>query len=88
MAAQGSMRAVLTAVASNGLVTIAKFVGFAFSGSSALLAEAVHSLADTANQSLLFLGPTSSIISATGRNAISGTWSPPSPSSSSVASTR
>ncbi|HXH65170.1 MAG TPA: cation diffusion facilitator family transporter [Mariprofundaceae bacterium] len=56
MAAQGSMRAVLTAVASNGLVTIAKFVGFAFSGSSALLAEAVHSLADTANQSLLFLG--------------------------------
>ncbi len=40
----------------NGIVTITKFIGFAFSGSSALLAEAVHSLADTANQSLLFLG--------------------------------
>jgi solute carrier family 30 (zinc transporter), member 9 len=55
-AAEGSKKAVLTAVASNGIVTIAKFVGFAFSGSSALLAEAVHSLADTANQSLLFVG--------------------------------
>ena len=57
MAAQeGSVRAVLTAAASNSLVTLAKFIGFAFSGSSALLAEAVHSLADTANQSLLLLG--------------------------------
>jgi len=56
MATEGSTRAVLTAVASNSLVTVAKFVGFAFSGSSALLAEAVHSLADTANQSLLFVG--------------------------------
>ncbi len=52
----GSTRAVLTAVASNAMVTVAKFVGFAFSGSSALLAEAVHSLADTANQGLLLLG--------------------------------
>lgn len=52
----GSTRAVLTAVASNAAVTIAKFVGFALSGSSALLAEAVHSLADTANQGMLYLG--------------------------------
>ena len=52
----GSTKAVLTAVVGNGTVTIAKFIGFAFSGSSALLAEAVHSLADTANQALLYLG--------------------------------
>lgn len=52
----GSKRAVLTAVAGNGLVTLAKFAGFLYSGSSALLAEAVHSLADTANQGLLYLG--------------------------------
>jgi len=52
----GSTKAVLTAIVGNGTVTIAKFIGFAFSGSSALLAEAVHSLADTANQSLLYLG--------------------------------
>ncbi len=52
----GSMKAVVTAVAGNGFVTIAKFIGFFYSGSSALLAEAVHSLADTANQGLLYLG--------------------------------
>ncbi|HXH73141.1 MAG TPA: cation diffusion facilitator family transporter, partial [Mariprofundaceae bacterium] len=52
----GSMKTVLTAVVGNSVVTLAKFVGFAFSGSSALLAEAVHSLADTANQGLLYVG--------------------------------
>jgi len=56
VSADGSMKAVVTAITGNGIVTVAKFVGFAFSGSSALLAEAVHSLADTANQMLLFLG--------------------------------
>jgi len=53
---EGSTKTVLTAIAANTLVTIAKFFGFAVSGSSALLAEAVHSLADTANQALLYLG--------------------------------
>ena len=52
----GSAKAVVTAIFGNGTVTIAKFIGFALSGSSALLAEAVHSLADTANQCLLYLG--------------------------------
>lgn len=52
----GSTKAVVTAIVGNSVVTVAKFVGFAFSGSSALLAEAVHSLADTANQGLLYLG--------------------------------
>lgn len=52
----GSTKAVLTALAGNSLVTVVKFIGFLVSGSSALLAEAVHSLADTANQGLLYLG--------------------------------
>ncbi len=52
----GSTKAVLSAIAGNSLVTLVKFIGFALSGSSALLAEAVHSLADTANQALLYLG--------------------------------
>ena len=52
----GSTKAVLSAIAGNSLVTLAKFIGFSMSGSSALLAEAVHSLADTANQALLYLG--------------------------------
>jgi len=53
---EGSTKAVITAIIANALVTVAKFIGFFFSGSSALLAEAVHSLADTANQALLYLG--------------------------------
>jgi len=52
----GSSKAVLTALAGNSLVTLGKFFGFFVSGSSALLAEAVHSLADTANQGMLYLG--------------------------------
>ncbi len=52
----GSLKAVVTAVVGNAIVTGAKFTGFFFSGSSALLAEAVHSLADTINQALLWLG--------------------------------
>jgi len=51
-----SSKAVAVAFFSNGLISIAKFVGFMFSGSSAMLAEAVHSVADTANQGLLLLG--------------------------------
>jgi len=51
-----STKAVVTAFVANAMVTVAKFIGFALSGSSALLAEAVHSLADTANQGLLYLG--------------------------------
>jgi len=51
-----STKAVVTAFTANAMVTVAKFVGFALSGSSALLAEAVHSLADTANQGMLYLG--------------------------------
>ncbi len=51
-----SLRAVITAVIANLLVTTAKFTGWAISFSPSMLAEAVHSLADTLNQVLLFVG--------------------------------
>jgi cation diffusion facilitator family transporter len=56
MSATGGSRAVVAALAANAGIAVAKFVGFAVTGSSSLLAESVHSLADTANQGLLLLG--------------------------------
>jgi cation diffusion facilitator family transporter len=56
MSAEGGTRAVLAALAANAGIALAKFVGFLVTGSSSMLAEAVHSLADTTNQGLLLLG--------------------------------
>ncbi len=53
---QGSRRAVLAALCANLGIACAKFVGFFFTGAASLLAEAVHSCADTGNQALLLLG--------------------------------
>lgn len=50
------MLAVLGALIANGLITIAKFVAAVMTGSSGLMAEAFHSLADTTNQIFLLLG--------------------------------
>jgi len=47
---------IVAAVIGNLFLTILKFIGFLFSGSGAILSEAVHSLADTLNQSLLLIG--------------------------------
>ena len=49
-------RSVLAALAANSAIAVAKFVAGAISGSSAMLAEALHSLADTGNQLLLLIG--------------------------------
>lgn len=46
----------LAALLGNILVTALKWVGFFLSGSSAMFSEAVHSVADTANQGLLLFG--------------------------------
>ena len=51
-----SLRAVLAAVIGNSIVTSAKFIGWAISFSPSMLAEAVHSLADSLNQVLLYIG--------------------------------
>jgi cation diffusion facilitator family transporter len=51
-----SRRAILAALLANLAIAVAKVVGFAFTGAASMLAEAVHSLADTTNQGLLFLG--------------------------------
>ncbi len=52
----GNRRAILAAAMANLAIAVAKLVGFGFTGAASLLAEAVHSLADTTNQGLLFLG--------------------------------
>ncbi len=56
MSAQGSARAIIAALLANAGIAIAKFVGFLITGSSSMLAEAVHSVADTSNQGLLLFG--------------------------------
>lgn len=50
------MRVVIVAFIMNLGIALAKFVGFIITGSAAMLAEAVHSLADSTNQVFLFLG--------------------------------
>ena len=50
------MRAVLAAFAANLGIAVIKFVAFLLTGSASMLAESVHSVADTGNQVLLFVG--------------------------------
>lgn len=49
-------KAVIAAMLANGSIAIAKFVGFLLTQSASMLAESIHSVADTANQGLLLLG--------------------------------
>ena len=54
--AGGSLKVVLTALVVNAVITIAKIAGFFFSLSPSMLAESIHSFADTANQILIYIG--------------------------------
>lgn len=53
---EGSVRTVAFAIAANVGIAVLKFVAAALSGSSAILAEAIHSVVDTADGVLLYVG--------------------------------
>jgi cation diffusion facilitator family transporter len=56
MASGGGTKAILAALLANIGIAITKFIAWALTGSSSMLAEAIHSVADSGNQVLLLVG--------------------------------
>ncbi|MGA7149163.1 MAG: cation diffusion facilitator family transporter [Microbacterium sp.] len=56
MSASGGGKAIIAAFLANMGIAVAKFIAWALSGSASMLAEAIHSVADSCNQLLLLLG--------------------------------
>jgi len=56
MSAEGGTKAIVAALLANAGIAITKFLAFFLSGASSMLAEAIHSVADTSNQILLLIG--------------------------------
>jgi cation diffusion facilitator family transporter len=56
MSVEGGVRAIVAALLANTGIAVTKFVAFLLTGSSSMLAESVHSLADSGNQALLLIG--------------------------------
>ena len=65
---EDSRRAITAAFLANLGIAVAKLVAFAATGAASLLAEGIHSLADTGNQGLLFLGGAKARHAATERH--------------------
>jgi len=56
MSVEGGTRAIVAALLANTGIAITKFIAFLLTGSSSMLAESVHSVADSGNQGLLLIG--------------------------------
>jgi cation diffusion facilitator family transporter len=56
MSAAGGTRAIVAALAANLGIAVTKFIAFGLTGSSSMLAESIHSVADSGNQALLLVG--------------------------------
>ncbi|KAB1900955.1 cation diffusion facilitator family transporter [Micromonospora tulbaghiae] len=56
MSANGGTKAIVAALAANLGIAVTKFIAFALTGSSSMLAESIHSVADSGNQGLLLIG--------------------------------
>jgi cation diffusion facilitator family transporter len=56
MSAEGGTKAIIAALAANLGIAVTKFIAFALTGSSSMLAEGIHSVADSGNQLLLLIG--------------------------------
>jgi len=56
MSSHASKKVIYAALIGNSLIAVTKFMASAYTGSSAMLSEAIHSLVDTGNQVLLLFG--------------------------------
>jgi cation diffusion facilitator family transporter len=56
MSAASGTRAIIAALSANLGIAVTKFIAFLLTGSSAMLAESIHSVADSGNQALLLVG--------------------------------